>query len=123
MSSRAAAGDLTYILGLLSAVLIVLNGFLILIGTLFASVGLAIHRVSFDFIVLTGVTGVIFALIAMFCGATIFGITDRMRRTNRDHFVNGFIIMLLSLVAIIGGGGFVIGTLFGLIAGFIILIR
>ncbi|MHB8361517.1 MAG: hypothetical protein ACYDAO_03515 [Thermoplasmataceae archaeon] len=123
MSTKSTTGDLTYIFGFLSAVLIVLNGLIDLIVIIFTSADSAIHRISFDVIAISGVVGIIVSLIAMFCGAAILSISERMRRTKKEHILNGIIIMFLSIIALIGGGGFLIGTIFGLIAGFIIFIR
>ena len=123
MTSRGAAGDITYLLALLAAIFIVLNAFIdiiaIIVGTTFA----AIHNVSFGFVALTGIIGIIVSVVALLCGSTILSITERMRRSKKEHAVNGIIIMILSIVALIGGGGFLIGTLFGLVAGFIIMIK
>ena len=123
MTSRGAAGDITYLLALLAAIFIVLNAFIdiiaIIVGTTFA----AIHNVSFGLVALTGIIGIIVSVVALLCGSTILSITERMRRSKKEHAVNGIIIMILSIVALIGGGGFLIGTLFGLVAGFIIMIK
>ena len=123
MTSRGAAGDITYLLALLAAIFIVLNAFIdiiaIIVGTTFA----AIHSVSFGLVALTGLIGIIVSIVALLCGSTILSITERMRRSRKEHAVNGIIIMILSIVALIGGGGFLIGTLFGLVAGFIIMIK
>lgn len=123
MTSRGAAGDITYLLALLAAIFIVLNAFIdliaIIVGTTFAT----IHSVSFGLVALTGLIGIIVSIVALLCGSTILSITERMRRSRKEHAVNGIIIMILSIVALIGGGGFLIGTLFGLVAGFIIMIK
>ena len=123
MTSRGAAGDITYLLGLLAAIFIVLNAFINIIAIILGSAYLAIHNVSLGLVALTGVLGIILSIIALLCGSTILSITERMRRSKKEHALNGIIIMILSLVALVGGGGFLIGTLFGLVAGFIIMIR
>lgn len=123
MTSRGAAGDITYLLALLAAIFIVLNAFIDLIAIIVGTTFAAIHSVSFGLVALTGLIGIIVSLVALLCGSTILSITERMRRSRKEHAVNGIIIMILSIVALIGGGGFLIGTLFGLVAGFIIMIK
>lgn len=123
MTSRGAAGDITYLLGLLAAIFIVLNAFINIIAIILGSAYLAIHNVSFGLVALPSVLVIILSIIALLCGSTILSITERMRRSKKEHALNGIIIMILSLVALVGGGGFLIGTLFGLVAGFIIMIR
>ncbi|EQB66410.1 MAG: hypothetical protein AMDU2_EPLC00007G0051 [Thermoplasmatales archaeon E-plasma] len=123
MTSRGAAGDITYLLALLAAIFIVLNAFIDLIAIIVGTTFAAIHSVSFGLVALTGLIGIIVSIVALLCGSTILSITERMRRSRKEHAVNGIIIMILSIVALIGGGGFLIGTLFGLVAGFIIMIK
>ncbi len=123
MTSRGAAGDITYLLALLAAIFIVLNAFIDLIAIIIGTTFAAIHSVSFGLVALTGLIGIIVSIVALLCGSTILSITERMRRSRKEHAVNGIIIMILSIVALIGGGGFLIGTLFGLVAGFIIMIK
>ena len=123
MTSRVAAGDITYLLALLAAIFIVLNAFIDLIAIIVGTTFAAIHSVSFGLVALTGLIGIIVSIVALLCGSTILSIKERMRRSRKEHAVNGIIIMILSIVALIGGGGFLIGTLFGLVAGFIIMIK
>ncbi len=123
MTSKGAAGDITYLLALLAAIFIVLNAFIDLIAIIVGTTFAAIHSVSFGLVALTGLIGIIVSIVALLCGSTILSITERMRRSRKEHAVNGIIIMILSIVALIGGGGFLIGTLFGLVAGFIIMIK
>ena len=123
MTSRGAAGDITYLLALLAALFIVLNAFLDIIDIIAGTTFAAIHNVSFGLVALTGLIGIIVSIVALLCGSTILSITERMRRSRKEHAVNGIIIMILSIVALVGGGGFLIGTLFGLVAGFIIMIK
>lgn len=123
MGSRGAAGDITYLLALFAAIFIVLNAFINIIAIILGSAYAAIHSVSFGILALTGLIGIIVSIVALLCGSTILSIAERMRRSRKEHAVNGIIIMILSIVALIGGGGFLIGTLFGLVAGFIIMIK
>lgn len=107
----AAYPSTAYILSLIGGALIALYGVL---ETIFA----AIYSSTLESIV-PGATGIVVAygLIGLILGVIIIVFSMRMKSDPSSAKTSGILVLVFSLIGLIGGGGFFIGTILALVGG------
>ena len=105
-----------FVLSLIGGIFILLDGILLaVVGSAIAIGGLAGSGTAGGIVSAIGAIGVIFGLIIIIGGVMMY-------QKPQSHTMWGVIVLILSLISIITGGGFIIGLILGLIGGILALV-
>src|SRR5439155_18503695 len=103
-----------FVLSLIGGIFILLDGILLaVVGSAIAIGGLAGSGTAGGIVSAIGAIGVIFGLIIIIGGVMMY-------QKPQSHTMWGVIVLILSLISIITGGGFIIGLILGLIGGLLL---